>query len=282
MAEKYELWVPLPKDLPPGEYQVWVHAGRGGKFGWGGPIPWRTANPPSEEPRTVEFKGGNLQEAVDRLSREGGGVLQLPEGVIQLHGTLVVPAKVAVKGAAGGGLFFRGEKSVLQTPDDPAAHWAPISGAVRDRGPAGDRAAVLLAGDSAGLVGVVVCGSPQTNIGIAARSPEYPRWIRGCIIEDVIIRDVGGKQPENCGIRLYHADDAFIARNENLGRAPIFLSGVRDSQITGNHLVSVTRWGGNSEGYILGATRRSDGASSRTTRLPRRAEREPAGRPAGA
>jgi hypothetical protein len=43
-----------------------------------------------------------------------------------------------------------------------------------------------------------------------------------------------------------------IRENELWGRTPLFLSGVRDSTFASNRLVSVTRYGGNSEAAILG------------------------------
>ena len=51
--------------------------------------------------------------------------------------------------------------------------------------PGGDRAAVWLAGDGAGLANLTVCGSPRTNLGVAIRSPQHPQWIRGCRVADV-------------------------------------------------------------------------------------------------
>jgi hypothetical protein len=234
-----------PDDLPPGEYQVWFHAGRGGKYGWGEPIPVSIPRSRSERPRRVEFEGGDLQEAINRLSREGGGVLDLPEGVFQLDGTLVVPANVCVSGTIGLG-------TILEARSAPAARWLSLPGTASDRGPSKDRAAVWLAGDGASLSYVEVWGSAQTNIGIAVRSPSYPAWIHGCRIEDVIVREVEGKLAENCAVRLDHAADASVSRNKLWGRVPVFLSGVRDSWIDDNDLVSVTRWGGNGEGFILG------------------------------
>jgi hypothetical protein len=118
--------------------------------------------------------------------------------------------------------------------------------------PGGDRAAVWLAGDGAGISNLTVCGSPRVNLGVAIRSPQYPQWIRGCRVADVTVRGCEGKQGENCGLRVFHADGAVVTNNELWGRAPLFLSGVRRSQFVANRLVAQTLWGGNSEAYILG------------------------------
>ncbi|NMC20341.1 MAG: hypothetical protein GYA33_07960 [Thermogutta sp.] len=384
-AGKYQLQVHLPADVAAGEYQLWVHAGKGGPYGWGGPLTL-TVDTPTPAPAAVPFAGGDLQEAVDRLARAGGGILQLPAGVVELTGTLVVPAGVTVLGAGR-------DKTVLQSPADPALRLDPLWTSAWNQGPSAvhtvgdkikykvefpksgtwqvwlryatemspwnlpgvsnhmtlaleggptvaldnlpntgsfstfrwsrsaameipagtqqlvwenvkgggihidalvfaldadftpgdqpfpisgervvvvqgeeaarfeskegslpgiDQAAVWLAGDGAGVADLTICGTPRTNIGIAVRSPHYPAWLRDCRIERVMVRDCEGKQAENCGLRLFHAEDALVRDNEFWGRAPIFMSGVRRCELSANRLVSVTLWGGNSEAYILG------------------------------
>ena len=42
---KYSLWFEVPDSLEPGNYEVWVHAGQGGAWGWGGPIPLHVKAP---------------------------------------------------------------------------------------------------------------------------------------------------------------------------------------------------------------------------------------------
>ena len=117
--------------------------------------------------------------------------------------------------------------------------------------PGGERAAVWLAGDSAAVESLTVRGSPRTNIGIAVRSAQHPAWVRGCRIERTKVCDVEGKQGENCGVRLFRARDAVVQDNVLWGRAPIFLSGAVGCTVKSNELYSVTRFGGNAEGYIL-------------------------------
>ena len=118
--------------------------------------------------------------------------------------------------------------------------------------PGGDRAAVWLAGDNAGLHDVTVCGSPRTNIGVAIRSRNYPAWISNVSLEAVQVKDVEGKQAENCGVRLFHAQGSRVINCNLWGRTPLFLSGVRECDLSWNRLTSVTRWGGNSEAYLQG------------------------------
>ena len=71
-------------------------------------------------------------------------------------------------------------------------------------------------------------------------------------LEAVQVKDVEGKQAENCGVRLFHAQGSRVINCNLWGRTPLFLSGVRDCDLSWNRLTSVTRWGGNSEAYLLG------------------------------
>jgi len=385
VAQKYQLEVELPAAVEPGPYQLWVHAGKGGRYGWGGPLMLRVVPTPQPSP-VVEFRGGDLQAAVDQLSRSGGGVLRLPAATVPLAGTLVIPQGVTVQGAGR-------RKTVLQTPTDVGARWPAIARSAwgtgpnslhnrgdrityqvqlpaagrwqvwlryatemspwkqpgvsgnmtvqLDKGPAvklkdlpntgsfgtfrwsrsatldatagdhqmvwqnvrgggihldafalaldaqyvpgdkpyptsgpglvvfqaedvlrfetkdgqlpnGDRAAVWLAGDRAGLVDVTLLGSSQTNLGIAVSSAQHPQWVADCRVERVEVREVEGKQAENCAVRLFHADRAVVAECELWGRSPIFLSGVQRCRLADNRLVSVTRFGGNAEAYLQG------------------------------
>jgi len=386
-ADKYELRVALSEHLEPGEYQLWCHAGNGGEFGWGEPIPLQVAAAAARSPASVvSFSGGNLQDAVDQLAATGGGTLQVAAGEHLLSGTLVVPAGVHVTGTGR-------DQTVLVSPADTAARLVSISGPAWNQGPSSihtvgdemayrvtfpaagswtvwlryatemspynlpgvsehmtlrvggsepvpldnlpntgsfgtfrwsrsatiqatagthevvwknvkgggihvdafvfaknpdytpgenplpvtddaaivvqgedlarfqtkegtlpgtDRAAVWLAGHGAGISNLTVCGSPRVNLGIAIRHPQHPQWIENCRVAEVNVRGGEGKQAENCGVRLFHADGAVVTNNELWGRAPLFLSGVRRSQFVANRLVSQTLWGGNSEGYILG------------------------------
>lgn len=385
VREKYQLEVQLPGTLEPGTYQLWVHAGKGGRYGWGGPLAISVIAAPKPTP-TVEFRSGDLQAAVDQLARNGGGVLRLAEATVSLPGTLVVPEGVTVQGAGR-------EKTLLQAPTASGARWPAIArsawgagpNSLHTRGdritykvhfptagrwnvwlryatemspwkqpgmsgntslrlgdgapvaldnlpntgsfgtfkwsrsavleahageyelqwqnqrgggihidafvlaldpnfqpsdkpyptaapglivfqaedvlrfeardgrlPNGDRAAVWLAGDGASLADLTLCGSTQTTLGAAICSSRHPQWITGCRVQRVAVREVEGKQSENCAVRMFHADRAVVADCELWGRSPIFLSGVKRCRLTGNRLVSVTRFGGNAEAYLQG------------------------------
>jgi hypothetical protein len=387
---KYSLKFKIPFDAKPGPYEVWVHAGQGGSWGWGGPLKLRIheAPPRVEAQRFRPASPADLQQALDAKSRRGGGVLELPAGTFPLSGTLRIPAGVVLRGAGQNltqlalepsppAAFARFAASgwnsapaKIHTPGDTmtyeldvpqAGRWAvwlryatemspwklpgvsgrmtlaaddqppvslenlpntggfgtfrwsrsatldlsagrhkllwknvrgggialdafvfardsayvpsdaplPVSGRERivlqaedcvqfackeGQLPGQDRAAVWLAGDNAGLEDLTVLGSAQVNQGIAIRAPEATAWIAGCRLQRVRVADCEGKQGENCGVYVRNARDGLIVGNQLWGRTPLFLSGARQMVFSLNLLISVTRFGGNSEAAILGRT----------------------------
>lgn len=130
---KYALSVPLPDDLAPGGYEIWVHAGCGGAHGWGGPVtltvearpPGRTAQPPLN----ATGDSPDVQAAVDRLAA-GGGVLRLGKGTFPFRGTLIVPAGVAIEGAGM-------DETRLQLTVDPQARFPRPGGPRWGQAPSG-------------------------------------------------------------------------------------------------------------------------------------------------
>jgi len=118
--------------------------------------------------------------------------------------------------------------------------------------PGTDRAAVWLAGDGAALADLTVLGNAQVNQGIAIRSPNALEWVQGCDVRRVRLADCEGKRSENCGVFAHNLRGGTVSACELWGRAPLFLSGVRQCVFSDNRLVSVTRFGGNAEAAILG------------------------------
>ena len=136
-AGKYQVRVELPKLLEPGAYELRVHAGAGGAFGWGEPLPLtvRGAGDPAPD-AVVNLQSGDVQQAVDRIAAAGGGTVNLSEGVYQLNGTLVVPADVRVHGAGR-------DRTFLVSPSDPAYRLSSVASSAWSQGPTG----VYTAGD---------------------------------------------------------------------------------------------------------------------------------------
>ncbi|MBI5686495.1 MAG: hypothetical protein HZC54_15605 [Verrucomicrobia bacterium] len=119
-ADKYSIAFSVPEGLAPGDYQVWIHAGAGGEFGWGEPVPLRVTAAMEKEPAVTELpEVVELQRALDAAARRGGGVVKLPEGTFQFSGTLRIPAGVTLSGEEM-------DKTKLQLVHDPNATFARL------------------------------------------------------------------------------------------------------------------------------------------------------------
>ncbi len=118
--------------------------------------------------------------------------------------------------------------------------------------PRSNQAAVWLSEDGAGIEDLTVLGNAQVNHGIAIRAAAPSDWVSGCRVRRVRLADCEGKQAENCGVYARKLRGGSVCESELWGRTPLFLSGVRDTVFASNRLVSVTRYGGNSEAAILG------------------------------
>ncbi len=121
-SAKYTVSVRLPQDIAAGEYEVWVHAGHGGPYGWGGPVKLAVTSP-----RALAGEGSaanavyppvDLQQLVDRAVKRGDTVVRLGKGVYPFRGTLRVPGGVTICGAGR-------EATRLQLEFGPAAHFGP-------------------------------------------------------------------------------------------------------------------------------------------------------------
>ncbi len=121
---KYAVEFTLPGDLAAGEYQVWVHAGMGGGYGWGGPVKLTVEpSPPAPSPsgRTVtanDFTREGIGKAMAELG-EGGGTVELGPGVYDLDGSLTLPANVTLRGRGVG-------ETVLQLSSAPGLKLARV------------------------------------------------------------------------------------------------------------------------------------------------------------
>ena len=143
-AGKYDVTFELPEKLALGEYQVWVHAGAGGEYGWGGPVKLVVTEPANKNNKPTSFaksggvsielkptaSGADIQKAMDDLSARGGGIVRLPAGQFTFGGTLLVPANVTLSGTGR-------EATTLQLTYDPAASFARINSSGWNQAPGG-------------------------------------------------------------------------------------------------------------------------------------------------
>jgi hypothetical protein len=102
----YELRVVLPEGLEPGRYQVWVHNGTGGRYGWSEPTAFEVSSPPVIPDRVVRVddyirRGTGVSLAIRRAIRDvqsaGGGTVAFGAGAYVLDRPIIVPAGPAVR-----------------------------------------------------------------------------------------------------------------------------------------------------------------------------------------
>lgn len=102
-ANPYKLTVELPCNLEPGKYQVWVHNGTGGSLGWSEPLEFAVARRPTERwrgnvnaarfgatPNDNKPDDAAIQNAIDHVAKQGGGVVHLGRGTFLLERPLVI------------------------------------------------------------------------------------------------------------------------------------------------------------------------------------------------
>jgi hypothetical protein len=109
-VERWCLPAWLPADLPPGEYEVFVHGGHGGDFGWSEPLALTVAveKPPAGATinvRDLGAKGDGLSDDSEALSAAlkqaaGGGTVLLPPGTYAISRSLLIPEQVILRGTA--------------------------------------------------------------------------------------------------------------------------------------------------------------------------------------
>jgi hypothetical protein len=115
LTPPYELGVELPQDLAPGNYELFVHNGSGGDFGWSEPFRITVKGPAAVPTLIVKADDHGAiadDEASDSAALEealavaaaqpGGGIVQLGPGAYHLTRNLRLPAKTILRGAGKG------------------------------------------------------------------------------------------------------------------------------------------------------------------------------------
>ncbi|WP_199620906.1 right-handed parallel beta-helix repeat-containing protein [Paenibacillus alkalitolerans] len=166
-AASYDLSFDLPDELPKGEYEVWVHNGHGGAYGWGEvhriavkrkqpagvyPIVAYGAIPDDD---TVDTAA--IQAAADAAAAAGGGTVLVPPGKYLFDAAIRLGPNVTLKGAGKDDL---GEHlSVLKFKDGP-----PIGPASGGLGPE-----MIRMESGGGMKDLRLVGSVSVDRGIVIR-----------------------------------------------------------------------------------------------------------------
>lgn len=109
----YHTFVKIPFECASGNYDLFLHKGGGGVYGWGEPVPLTilASDEPVTTPKTEvlapEEKQATatwLNERLKQTASEGGGVVILPAGQYTLQETVTVPPGVVLRGVSTGGV----------------------------------------------------------------------------------------------------------------------------------------------------------------------------------
>jgi len=100
----------VPADLKPGEYTTFVHNGQGGPMAWRAagpitiiaPVAWKqevfAIAPTAEGPEAEQA----IREALKQARENGGGIVQLPRGTLDVAGALEIPPGTILRGTGMG------------------------------------------------------------------------------------------------------------------------------------------------------------------------------------
>jgi len=173
----------IPEDVPPGLYDLWLHNGSGGKWGWGGPLPVEVTTPPTPavivDAREYEAKGDGvaddtqpLQRALDaageaarKAGPNGRATVALAPGTYNISATLTVPSWVSLRGSGSENCILRG---IGYEPGSP-----------RDSRPSqvAKPAAVVQLVSHAGLLDLTVTGQTMKGVGDGSVQIQESQWM---------------------------------------------------------------------------------------------------------
>jgi hypothetical protein len=126
----------VPPELAKGDYEVWFHAGAGGRWGWGGPLPLKVRPEAPEEPeeqfdRSLKpgATGQEIQRVLDAKARKGGGTVLLSPGTYSITTTLRIPSRVRLR---NGKLE---SQTTIQLVRDPTVSLPRLGGGGWDQAP---------------------------------------------------------------------------------------------------------------------------------------------------
>lgn len=110
----YHTYVKIPDDCASGVYDLYLHKGGGGVYGWGNPVALTVLSkdeytlPKTEVVAVPEGQQAKaaawLNERMKELANQGGGIVILPAGKYILEETVNVPSGVVLRGVSKGGV----------------------------------------------------------------------------------------------------------------------------------------------------------------------------------
>lgn len=229
----YRIRAKLPEDLAPGRYRVWVHNGRGGDFGWTGPLMLAVQERSAGRPVLVDVKsfgavgdgladdGPAIARAAELAARRAPATLFLPKGTYAVGSVLRLPSGVAWLGEGR-------TASVLVAREGFPADSPMLSG----EGPGN--------GDRVSISGLTIDTARRTDrpaLRIRNRA-EVSIQASQILAAPAQIFDLDGVE----GLTIRYS--AFTGRHGYLGNArQVEISGV-DFRLTDEANSALTSWGG--------------------------------------
>ena len=128
----YEAYLAMPKNLRPGDYDLFVHNGLGGALGWSEPFRIAVQSPsvwPHDVFRVDDYLAGTttvddaIAAALTAAERNRGGIVEFAAKVYPITRTLVVPRRTLLRGAGM-------EKTMIRLPagEGPKPPYVAIAG----------------------------------------------------------------------------------------------------------------------------------------------------------
>ncbi len=129
-AERYRLSLRLPESLASGTYEIWVHNGHGGEWGWGGGaalVVKAAESWPSTLFNVREFgaKGDGVSDdseavrkALAAAEKGGGGIVYLPAGTYAVREAFFLPPKTLLEGDGKDFTWLKWPQNAPTRPSD--------------------------------------------------------------------------------------------------------------------------------------------------------------------
>jgi len=173
LSPPYELGIKLPENLSPGNYEVFVHNGSGGDFGWSAPLKIAVKAPRAVPRKIVKASSHGaivndnicdskaLEDALAAAAAlPGGGIVQLEPGFYHISRTLKLPAHSVLRGAGR-------TNTILTTVDEAALSIPPKQ---KDE-PRPRMACMIWLQDECALEHLSVRGVPETLCALIGPAP---------------------------------------------------------------------------------------------------------------
>jgi len=210
----------IPNDAPVGRYEIYIHNGCGGEYGWSKAGDVQVTSPVQIDENIVNVydfgaKGdgisndfGAIKSAIESVKRDGG-VAFFPPGVYRTDETLIVPPGVTLRGTSM-------DMSMIQgfgyDPDADRAAWFTQPGV--------PPSAIVRLSDNTNLENLSIQGATSKGSGGKAPVEAVPSEIAipdGGVVKNVTIKEckIAGREEESGTRRTLYRSAIFVGPNSS-------------------------------------------------------------------